>query len=77
MANEGVDVVICDQAKHWVPIGAWVGKKNWKACTCLLQRSNGVNAPGRSINQLPCILPYITSCSMYKCIWLRNNNNNI
>ena len=44
MANEGVDVVTCDQAKHLVPTGAWVGKKKWK--TCFL--SNGVRAPGRS-----------------------------
>ena len=47
VANEGV--VTCDQAKHWVPTGAWVGKiRRWKTCTCLLQRFNGVRAPGRS-----------------------------
>ena len=34
MASEGVDVVTRDQAKHWVPTGAWVGKKNWKTCSC-------------------------------------------
>ena len=34
MANESVDVVTCDQAKHLVPTGAWVGKKKWKTFSC-------------------------------------------
>ena len=34
MTSEGVDVVTCDQAKHLVPTGAWVGKKKWKTFSC-------------------------------------------
>ena len=44
MANESVDVVTCDQAKHLFPTGARVGKKKVEHFFL----SNGVRAPGRS-----------------------------